>query len=222
MEIFVATLLMRSSANRPKHTFARLAWEAISSENQQLNYTQNRSKINNIDRRSLKPPAILPRDFDAGKLGRLSGLILAKELSARGTQVCLQVALTSPPSGSPPHVRCRRGSRVTDRAPISGGEQHSHRWREQRRGLEGNVSRAMVSEAASLFRHGFQLALDPLLLVDQRPHARGRPSGGPGWSGGSGVGDLRRACPVWLRTGIPRYLGTSGEGELLLRWVPRR
>jgi hypothetical protein len=31
----------------------------------------------------------------------------------------------------------------------------------------------MVSEAASLFRHGFQLALDPLLLVDQGPYARG-------------------------------------------------
>jgi hypothetical protein len=173
MEIFVATLLMRSSANRPKHTFARLAWEAISSENQQLNYTQNRSKINNIDRRSLKPPAILPRDFDAGKLGRLSGLILAKEFSARGTQVCLQVALTSPPSGSPPHVRCRRGSRVTDRAPISGGEQHSHRWREQRRGLEGNVADAIASHAASLFRHGFQLALGPLLLVNQGSQLRG-------------------------------------------------
>jgi hypothetical protein len=78
---------MSSSANRPKHTFARLAWEAISSENQQLNYTQNRSKINNIDRRSLKPPAILPRDFDAGKLGRMSGLILAKELSKRNASV---------------------------------------------------------------------------------------------------------------------------------------
>jgi hypothetical protein len=31
----------------------------------------------------------------------------------------------------------------------------------------------IASHAASLFRNGFQFALDPLLLVDQGPYARG-------------------------------------------------